>query len=57
MSNVFDNLSDEAKIWAMWIGYLGVCIGVSYLMYKAFAVMVGKAVATELIKAGVIAVL
>lgn len=57
MSNVFDNLSDEAKVWAMWIGYLGVCVGVSYLMYKAFAVMVGKAVATELVKAGVVAVL
>ena len=57
MSDVFDNLSDEAKIWAMWFGYLGICIGISYLMYKWFAVMVGKAVAAELIKAGVITVL
>lgn len=57
MSDVFDNLSDDAKAWAFWIGYLGVCIGISYIMYKAFAVMVGKAVATELVKAGVIAVL
>jgi len=57
MSDVFDNLSDEAKIWAMWFGYLGICIGISYLMYKWFALMVGKAVAAELVKAGVIAVL
>lgn len=57
MSDVFDNLSDEAKAWAFWIGYLGVCVGISYIMYKAFAVMVGKAVATELIKAGIITVL
>jgi len=57
MSDVWNGLSDEARYWAIIIGYVGACIGLTYLMYKAFAVMVGKAVATELIKAGVIAVL
>ncbi len=57
MSDVWNDLSDQAKYWAIVIGYVGACIGLTYLMYKCFAAMVGKAVATELVKAGVIAVL
>lgn len=57
MSDKWNALSDEAKMWAYSIGYVGVCIGVCYIMYKWLAVLIGKSVAAELIKAGVITVL
>ena len=56
---MFDDieLSDTAKMIAWSIGYTGAAVAFTYLMYKSFACMVGKAVASELVKAGVIAVL
>lgn len=57
MSEKWNNLSDEAKLVAWSIGYVGICVGICYVLYKWLAVMVGKAVVTELIKAGVITVL
>lgn len=52
-----NGLSEKAKIVAVWIGYIGVCVGITYFTYKWFAAMVGKAVMKELIKAGIVAVL
>lgn len=49
-------LSDEAKFWAVLLGYTGVAIGVTYLMYLGFAKMIGKSVVKELLKAGIITV-
>ncbi len=57
MSNVLDNLSYEAKQAAFWLGYIGICAAISYVMYKWLATLFGKAVITELIKAGVVTVL
>lgn len=57
MSDVFDNLSYEAKQALFWVGYIGACVGITYLMYKWLAVLFGKAVVAELIKAGVVTVL
>lgn len=57
MSEKWNNLSDEAKLVAWSIGYVGICVGICYVLYKWLAAMVGKAVVTELIKAGVITVL
>ena len=54
--NKFENLSQEAKAWAIIIGYAGVTIGVCYFVYKWYAALIGKAVVKELLKAGVIAV-
>ena len=57
MSKVWNSMSDEAKLAAIYIGYLGACVGICYVMYKWLAVLFGKAVVNELIKAGVITVL
>lgn len=57
MSEKFNELSDNAKLVAWSIGYVGVCVGICYVMYKWLAAMVGKAVVAELIKAGVVTVL
>lgn len=57
MSEIWDGLSDEAKLVAIYVGYIGVCVGICYVMYKWLAVLFGKAIVNELIKAGVITVL
>lgn len=57
MSDAFDNLSYEAKQALFWVGYIGACVGITYLMYKWLAVLFGKAVVAELVKAGVVTVL
>ncbi len=57
MSKKFEGLSDNAKMVAFSIGYAGACIGICYVLYKWLAAMVGKAIVTELIKAGVVTVL
>lgn len=49
-------MSDEAKFWAVLLGYTGVAIGVTYLMYLGFAKMIGKSVVKELLKAGIIVI-
>ena len=49
-------LSDEAKFWAVLLGYTGVAIGVTYLMYLGFAKMIGRQIVKELLKAGVITI-
>lgn len=54
MSNI--KLSDEAKFWVVLLGYTGVAIGVTYLMYLGFAKMIGREIAKELLKAGIIAI-
>lgn len=53
----FENLSDEAKLIAIYVGYTGVCVGICYIMYKWLATLFAKSIVTELIKAGVITVL
>lgn len=53
----FDGLSYEAKQALFWLGYIGICIGVTYIMYKWLAVLFGKAVVAELVKTGVVTVL
>lgn len=50
-------LSDQAKQALFWVGYIGVCVGITYFMYKWLAVLFGKAVMAELVKAGVVTVL
>ncbi len=57
MSDVWYNLDDNIKMTLYAIGYVGACLALSYAMYKVFAAMVGKAVASELIKAGIVTVL
>lgn len=57
MSDVWDDLNDNVKLTLYAIGYVGACLALSYAMYKVFAAMVGKAVASELIKAGIVTVL
>lgn len=57
MSDVWAGLSDEAKYAAILMGYLGACVVLTYVMYKWFAVLVGKSVVAELVKAGIITVL
>lgn len=49
-------LSDEAKFWATLLGYTGVAIGVTYLMYLGFAKMIGRQIVKELLKAGIITI-
>ena len=49
-------LSDKAKFWVVMLGYTGVAIGVTYLMYLGFAKMIGRQVAKELLKAGIITI-
>lgn len=51
-----DKISDEARMWAYAIGYVGVAIVVTAICYKWFAHMVGIEVAKSLVKAGVIAI-
>lgn len=53
----FDGLSYEAKQCLFWLGYIGICIGVTYAAYKWLACLFGKAVVAELVKAGVVTVL
>lgn len=50
-------LSENTKFWLTFFGYVGVCLVLTYAMYKMFAIMVGKEVAKALIASGVIAVL
>lgn len=57
MSKKFEGLSDEAKTIAFSIGYVGACVCICYVMYKWLAKLVGKAIVTELIKAGIVTVL
>lgn len=57
MSEKFEGLSENAKLVAWSIGYVGVTLVLCYWMYKAVAVMFGKAIVAELIKAGVVTVL
>lgn len=57
MSEIWDGLSDEAKLICIYVGYTGVCIGICYIMYKWLAVLFSKSLVKELIKAGVITVL
>lgn len=49
-------LSDEAKFWAVLLGYTGVAIGVTYLMYLGFAKMIGRQIVKKLLKAGIITI-
>lgn len=39
-----------------WVGYIGVCVVISYASYKVLALMVGKEVVKKLVKAGIIAI-
>lgn len=57
MSEKFNGLSEDAKMVAFSIGYVGACVCVCYVMYKWLAALVGKAIVAELIKAGVVTVL
>lgn len=57
MSEKFEGLSENAKMIAFSIGYVGACVGICYVMYKWLAAMVGKAVVAELIKDGIVTVL
>lgn len=57
MSEKFEGLSENAKLVAWSIGYVGACIGICYVMYKWLAKLVGKAIVAELIKAGIVTVL
>lgn len=50
-------LSDDVKFWLTMLGYTGGTIVLCLWMYKWFAKMIGVAVAKELVKAGVVAVL
>lgn len=49
-------LSEDVKLILLMVGYVGVCVGISYAMYRVFAIMVGKEVVRQLITAGIIAV-
>ena len=50
-------LSEDVKFWLLMLGYTGGTLVLCYWMYKWFAAMIGVAVAKELVKAGIIAVL
>lgn len=52
-----ENLAENVKIATEIIGYTGATIVISYLLYKWFASLIGKAIVHELIKAGIVAVL
>lgn len=52
-----ENLVESVKIATEIIRYTGVTIVISYLLYKWFATIIGKAIVKELIKAGIVAVL
>lgn len=49
-------LSDTVKAYLVMFGYCGGVLVLTLGLYKIFATMVGKAVAKELLKAGIIAV-
>lgn len=52
-----ENLTEKAKIAGEIIGYTGMTIIISYVVYKWIGACIGKAIAKELIKAGIVAVL
>lgn len=49
-------LTEEQKFWLRIIGYTGGTLIMCYALYHWFAAIIGKEVATALIKAGVVAI-
>ncbi len=50
-------LSDEAKGYLYLAGWVAGSIAVTYVSYKVLAAMMGRVVARELLKAGVITII
>lgn len=49
-------MTENTKFWLTLTGYVGGTLVLTYVMYKMFAVMVGKEVAKALLAAGIVAI-